>query len=260
MQGAAAPDPRVLSGRYVRLTPKYRGLTLQEVVFRDAAGQVLPVTAAHAQGKDVSALVDEGETLQGEPSWYNSIYFDEIYHVRTAYEHLHGMAPYEISHPPLGKVIMSWCIGLLGMTPFGWRFAGATCGVLMLPAMYLLGRLLFDKRRYALLSCLLLALDTLHFTQTRIATIDSFVVLFILWAVYFMFRWFYADSCGAGWRRSLVYRWGCPGCSWGWRWPANGRAALQGWGWQRCSFTASGASGALCGRRRRRRRGKSVCC
>jgi len=204
VQGAAAPDPRVLSGRYVRLTPKYRGLTLQEVVFRDAAGQVLPVTAAHAQGEDVSALVDEGETLQGEPSWYNSIYFDEIYHVRTAYEHLHGMAPYEISHPPLGKVIMSWCIGLLGMTPFGWRFAGATCGVLMLPAMYLLGRLLFDKRRYALLSCLLLALDTLHFTQTRIATIDSFVVLFILWAVYFMFRWFYADSCGAGWRRSLI--------------------------------------------------------
>lgn len=78
----------------------------------------------------------------------------------------------------------------------GWRFAGAACGVLMLPGMYLLGRLLFKKRRYAILTCLCLAFDTLHFTQTRIATIDSFVVLFIIWSVYFMLRWFYTDFFG----------------------------------------------------------------
>lgn len=156
----------------------------------------LPVTAVDSAGRDASALVDEPDTLSGEPSWYNGMYFDEIYHARTGYEHLHGLQPYEISHPPLGKVMISWTISIFGMTPFGWRFAGAACGVLMLPGMYLLGRLLFKKRRYAILTCLCLALDTMHFTQTRIATIDSFVVLFIIWSVYFMLRWFYTDFFG----------------------------------------------------------------
>lgn len=186
-------DTRSLSGRYVRLTAEHRGLTLFETLFRDAEEQPLPVTVTDSLGRDATALIDEPDTITGEPSWYNSMYFDEIYHARTGYEHLQGIVPYEISHPPLGKVLMSWCIALFGMTPFGWRFAGATCGVLMLPGMYLLGKLLFSKRRYAVLPCLLLAFDTMHFTQTRIATIDSFVVLFIVWSVYFMLRWFYTD-------------------------------------------------------------------
>lgn len=192
------------SGRYVRLTAAAPGLTLLETIFRDEDGTPLPVTVTDSAGRDASALVDESDTLVGEPSWYNGMYFDEIYHARTAYEHLHGMQPYEVTHPPLGKVLMSWAIAALGMTPFGWRFAGATCGVLMLPGMYLVGRLLFAQRRYAILTCLCLALDTLHLTQTRIATIDSFVVLFIIWAVYFMLRWFYVDFFGQSLGRTLV--------------------------------------------------------
>ena len=67
-----------------------------------------------------------------QPSWWNSSYFDEIYHARTAYEFTQGTVPYETSHPPLGKVLMSWSVSLFGMTPFGWRFAGAVAGILML--------------------------------------------------------------------------------------------------------------------------------
>ncbi len=33
----------------------------------------------------------------------NSSYFDEIYHARTALEHIENVYPYEITHPPLGK-------------------------------------------------------------------------------------------------------------------------------------------------------------
>lgn len=196
VNGYNAVDARSLRGRYVLLTASAPGLTLFETVFRTADGTPLPVTAVDSAGRDASALLDEPDTLSGEPSWYNGMYFDEIYHARTGYEHLHGLQPYEISHPPLGKVMISWAIRIFGMTPFGWRFAGATCGVLMLPGMYLLGRLLFKKRRYAILTCLCLAFDTMHFTQTRIATIDSFVVLFIIWSVYFMLRWFYTDFFG----------------------------------------------------------------
>lgn len=89
---------------------------------------------------DPENLLDEQDTLEGEPSWYNSTYFDEIYHARTAFELLNGTSVYEWTHPPLGKVLMSWCIALFGMTPFGWRFAGCMAGILMLPFMYLVGQ------------------------------------------------------------------------------------------------------------------------
>ncbi len=201
----AASDARALSGRYARITADHIGLTLFEVLFRDADGNVLPVlSAVNSYDAPVNALIDEQDTLSGEPGWYNSMYFDEIYHARTAYEHLHGLSPYETTHPPLGKVIMSWCVALFGMTPFGWRFAGTLCGVLMLPGMYLLGKLLFKKRRYAVLSMLLMTFDCMHYTQTRLATIDSFVVLFIIWSVYFMLRWFFGDFYGRKLWRSLV--------------------------------------------------------
>ncbi len=189
-------QPLTLTARYLRITPTRTGLTLFEMIFRDAeTGEQLPVTlVSDSLGNETAAcLIDEQDTLEGEPGWYNSAYFDEIYHARTAYEHLHAMQPYECTHPPLGKVLMSWCVALFGMTPFGWRFAGTLAGVLMLPGMYLLGKLLIRKKWGGAAAACLLALDTLHFTQTRIATIDSFVVLFIIWMIYFMLRWFYQD-------------------------------------------------------------------
>lgn len=193
------------SGRYVRLTSQKQDLTLYEVVFRDENGLNIPVQVLEAPNGQATALVDEAFSLEGEPSWYNSMYFDEIYHARTGYEFVRGIFPYETTHPPLGKVIISCCIRLWGMTPFGWRFAGATCGLLMLPGMYLMGKLLFSRRRYAILACLLLTFDTMHFTQTRIATIDSFVVLFIIWSFCFMFRWFYADTISKPLKYSLPW-------------------------------------------------------
>ncbi len=185
--------PYTLTGRYLRLTAGGAGLTLNEMLVRDAdTRDTLPLTLMYGEGQ---ALVDEQDTLEGEPSWFNGAYFDEIYHPRTAFEHRNamlGLTPndtYETSHPPLGKVLMSFSIMAFGMTPFGWRFAGALSGVLMLPGMYLMGRLLTKRRMGGILASVVLALDAMHFAQTRIATIDSFVTLFIIWAYYFMFRY-----------------------------------------------------------------------
>lgn len=198
--------PAELSGRYVRITAGSTGLTLFETLFRDAqTGEALPVADVQSSTGNIAcaALIDEQDTLEGEPGWYNSTYFDEIYHARTAYEHLHSLRPYETTHPPLGKVLMSFAIAVFGMTPFGWRFAGTLAGVLMLPCMYLLGKLLFKQKWGGLVAMTLLALDLMHFTQTRIATIDSFVVLFIIWSLYFMLRWFMADYFARPFIRSL---------------------------------------------------------
>ena len=204
------------SGRYIRLTAQQLGLRLNEILFRDQAGEVIQariISRNHAAQdselySDPENLIDESDTLENlpsipssandkdskaQPSWWNSTYFDEIYHARTAYEFLKGTVPYETSHPPLGKILMSCAVAVFGMTPFGWRFAGALAGILMLPGMYLLGKQLTKKTWIALLSCLLMAFDCLHLTQTQIATIDSFPVLFIIFAYLFMLRFIQTD-------------------------------------------------------------------
>ncbi len=203
-----------LSGRYVRINALQPGLRLCEVLFRETvytekddgttavtAGTVIPVSLHDWYGafsdsplySSPENILDEQDSMEGEPCWYNGTYFDEIYHARTAYEHLTGSTTYETTHPPLGKVIISWFIGIFGMNPFGWRFAGALAGILMVPVMYLLGKQLTKRTDMALLSSLLISLDCMHYTQTRIATIDSFPVLFILLACYFMLRFMQRD-------------------------------------------------------------------
>ncbi len=199
-----------MNGRYIMIDTGARnygdviGASLMEFVCRDpVTNENIPMTLVSGpEGSE--KLCDEPYTIDGEPSWWNSTYFDEIYHARTAYEHLNGLRTYETTHPPLGKVIMSWCIRLFGMTPFGWRIAGALCGVLMLPAIYMLARLLTKKRKYAVGAILVFSFDLMHFTQTRIATIDSFVVLFIMWSLYFMVYWVKQDYFGVRFVKTLI--------------------------------------------------------
>ncbi len=185
------------TARYVRISAVTAGLVLSEVGFLNAEGQTLPVTIASGNG---AALIDEQATVPVHPSYYNSTYFDEIYHARTAYEHLHGLHTYEWTHPPLGKVTMMIGIQIFGMCPFGWRFMGAVMGVLMLPLIYLMVKQLGGSRKIAALALLLFSLDAMHFTQTRIATIDSYAVFWIMVTYLFMFRYvrmsFYRQPLG----------------------------------------------------------------
>lgn len=196
------------TGRYVKLTAGNIGLTLFEMKFMDSkTGEFITPTLLSGIGE---GLFDEQDTLRGEPSWYDSMYFDEIYHARTAYEQLNalrGLEPssiYETTHPPLGKVLMTLSISIFSMTPFGWRLAGALAGALMLPGMYLMGRLFTKRRHAALLSMLFMAFDCMHFAQTRIATIDSFVTLFIIWATYYMFKYVLMDYYNTPFKKTLV--------------------------------------------------------
>jgi dolichyl-phosphate-mannose-protein mannosyltransferase len=152
----------------------------------------------------VSSLFDEQDTLIFEPTFLNNTYFDEIYHARTAYEHLFKLPPYETTHPPLGKLIISIGILIFGMVPFGWRFAGTIFGVLMVPIMYLFGKKISNNTFLAFTSGFLMMFDFMHFTQTRISTIDSFVTLFVILMYYFMYDYFMVKSYNISFKKSLV--------------------------------------------------------
>ena len=162
-----------------------------------------------------AALCDEADTVPASSTYFNSSYFDEIYHARTAYEHLRGVYPYEVSHPPLGKEILSLGIVLFGMTPLGWRCMGTLFGAAMLPLMWDLLRRMFRDDRVALCGAALLAFDFMHLTQTRISTIDSFATFFILLMYLFLYRYFtegrlrHLAACGVTFGIGAATKWTC---------------------------------------------------
>lgn len=195
------------TARYLRVNACESGLNLWEIVARDPNGNNLPLKLVSHIGSNPALLneprpaehlIDEHEACIGEPSWFNSMYFDEIYHAREAYHNLNGEITYEWTHPPLGKLMMAAGVAIFGMTPFGWRFAGALTGVLMLPALFLFALQLTKKRSVAFVAMTAFALDLMHFTQTRIATIDSFPLLFILLSYLFMVRYMQTDLLALG--------------------------------------------------------------
>ncbi|MDA0564402.1 phospholipid carrier-dependent glycosyltransferase [Streptomonospora sp. S1-112] len=138
------------------------------------------------------------------------IYFDETYYAKNAlalwvfgYEHetvedadaqlatgngdiWSGGADFVV-HPPLAKWMIAagdWLWGLLPMTepvePAGWRMAAAVFGTL---SVLLLVRVAQRMTRSWLLGSaagLIMALDGLHFTLSRIAMVDVFLTFWIL--------------------------------------------------------------------------------
>jgi len=164
--------------RFARITPTSYRFRFNEFAFRDETGALIPVTVLTANGR---TLFDEQHLVpEVGRNYMHSAYFDEIYHPRTAYEFLHGLPVYEWTHPPLGKVIIAGGVGIFGMTPFGWRFAGALFGVLMLPLIYVFAKKMFDSSFWAGFATFIFAFDFMHYAQTRLATIDTYVVFFIM--------------------------------------------------------------------------------
>lgn len=170
-----------------------------EIAFFDAEGNYI---SAEAEG-DAALLFDEPDEVPENPSYLNGMYFDELYHARTAYEHLHGLSPYENSHPPLGKVFIMLGIAIFGMNAFGWRIIGTLFGIGMVPILYAFAKRLFHKSEYALLASFLFAFDFMHFTQTRIATIDVYGVFFILLMYYYMYQYYRMNFFSDGLQKTL---------------------------------------------------------
>ena len=170
---------------YVRLICKGEQVILHELAFCDETGSL--VTPKNK--RKYSTLFDEQELCKTVNGYESGTIFDEEYYARTAYEMIHGLDCYETTHPPLGKIIISIGIRLFGFCPFGWRIMGTLFGIAMLPFFYLLARRLFSKTSFATFATVLFAADFMHFTQTRIATIDVFVTFFIILMYYFMYQY-----------------------------------------------------------------------
>ena len=181
---------------YIKINAIKPGMNINEIAVFDTQGNIVPLDSAALESGYTPEpdarprnLIDEQDIVPANPSYMDDMYFDEIYHGRTAFEEIHHLKIYEITHPPLGKDIMTVGVHLFGMTPFGWRCMGTLFGVLMLPLIYIFAKSLFKKRKYAILAAVLMAADFMHFSQTRIGTIDSYSVFFIMLTMLFMYQY-----------------------------------------------------------------------
>lgn len=174
----------------VNWTLRYIGLVLpdyetyiNEIVILNGDNEVLTPVNIHENPE----LFDEQDMYPEYPTYFYRMMFDEIYHGRTGYEFLHNLSIYETTHPPLGKTFISIGIALFGMNPFGWRFIVAVFGTAMVPMMYIFAWKISRRSDIAFTGGMLIATEFMHFTLSRIATIDIIVAQFILMMFFFMF-------------------------------------------------------------------------
>ncbi len=138
-----------------------------------------------------STLTDKG-VIEG-PGYI----FDEVYYACDAYNLLkHGVELHTktsgssfcvpdgsegfVVHPPLGKWLIAGGEQLFGFNTLGWRFAAALFGTLTVLLVVRIGRRMLGSTLLGGLAGLLLALDGLHFVQSRTAMVDIFLCFWIV--------------------------------------------------------------------------------
>jgi len=205
-------EDKSVQARYMKFTTEKTGYRLYEAAFytkgiesnpipvMDVASGTSNSPASEGGGPEV---FDEQDQAPYRPDYRNSMYFDEIYHGRTAYEFEHRMEPYENTHPPLGKIVLELGVRLFDMTPYGWRFMAGVVGTLMVPIFYAVAKGMFMRTRYAFLASLLLVLEGFHLVHSRSANVDITGVTFTIVMFYAMYRYGETQWRDGGYKRSF---------------------------------------------------------
>ena len=142
--------------------------------------------------------------------------FDEVYYVDGARDLLKygvevsGSNPEFIVHPPVGKWLIGAGIAIFGDNEFGWRFATALIGTLLILVFARLVHVLFYSPLLTTLGAALMALDGLLLVHSRTALLDLFLTFFVLIGVLLWHRdrhWWAALAFGLalGCKWSAIY-------------------------------------------------------
>ncbi|MCS7114441.1 MAG: glycosyltransferase family 39 protein [Nitrososphaerota archaeon] len=192
--------------RFVRFVFGPSSGEIAEIAALSVAGEKIVIDVIRSEkgnGEKLVNLIDEQEKVECPPTYMSETYFDEIYYVRAAEDYINLREPYEWTHPPLGKLIITASIIIFGYNPFGWRIMGVVFATLMIPVIYVFGKKLFRTWVGAFASTFLLMFDFMHFTMGRIATVDTYVVFFSLTSHLFFFIYF-QNVLKSGWRTSTL--------------------------------------------------------
>ena len=131
--------------------------------------------------------------------------FDEVYYVDGARDFLkYGVEVTAsksefIVHPPVGKWLIAGGIKIFGDNEFGWRFATAVIGVVLILLFARLVHFLFFSPLLTGMAAALMAMDGMMLVHSRTALLDLFLTFFLLLAVYLWHRqrhWYAAVAIG----------------------------------------------------------------
>lgn len=128
--------------------------------------------------KEAYAIQQAGYELQweGEADVVNAQFADGDYSALT------DQASYVV-HPPLGKLLIGWGGELTGWGAFGWRFAAAVFGALMVLFVIRMARRLSRSTLVGAVAGILVTFDGLAFVMSRIALLDIFQATLAVGAV-----------------------------------------------------------------------------
>lgn len=128
-----------------------------------------------------------------------SLIFDEKYYVNVARiilgrphdpdvypDAVLGVDPNH-EHPPLAKLIIAFSMLVFGDNAYGFRLPSVIAGTVSIFIFYLLMKKISKSQTLALISSFLVSFDNLIFVHSRIATLDIFMLAFMLIGFYFYF-------------------------------------------------------------------------
>jgi predicted membrane-bound dolichyl-phosphate-mannose-protein mannosyltransferase len=193
--------------RYVRLVFKGGSGRIGEIALTSGDRILDIVEVRGSNASPAEALIDEQDLFSHPASYKSGTYFDEIYYVRAAEEHIRLEVPYgERTHPPTSKLIIMSGIGIFGYNPFAWRIAGVILATLMIPLIYFFASNVFHSTRGGLIAAFLLTFDLMHLAEARIATPETFILFFVIGMFYFFYRyWRDPENRGRDLFISLVF-------------------------------------------------------
>ncbi|MGH3413938.1 MAG: dolichyl-phosphate-mannose--protein mannosyltransferase [Marmoricola sp.] len=134
------------------------------------------------------------ETYYAKDAWsmlnfgYARNYVDDA-NAHILHGHVLGQwsqGPEMIVHPDVGKWLIALGEKAFGMDPFGWRFASAVVGALMVLVMIRLARRVTGSNLLGLVAGLLMCFDGMQLVLSRLALLDIFLAFFTLCAVHCM--------------------------------------------------------------------------
>jgi uncharacterized membrane protein len=119
-----------------------------------------------------------------------SLHYDEVYAVLVGSQNVGAILmgdPTVSPHPPLYFFILRLWTAVFGVAEASVRFPSAIFGAVSVALLYLVGRLLFD-RRTAVVSAAILAVSSFHLFHSQNARMYSLLSMFTLSSFYFYLR------------------------------------------------------------------------
>lgn len=109
--------------------------------------------------------------------------FDEFHYIPAAKEFLSMGQNRNWEHPPLAKYLIAIGVAVFGDQPLGWRIMSTFAGAATLGGMAYVASLWFQTHAMILWIALLTLFNQLLFVQSRIAMLDTFMFVPMVWAI-----------------------------------------------------------------------------